>query len=282
MYSSGLNRILVPARQSGLYLVEPDSGSATRLQGTGTVDSADEGRGLLFLLDRSRRTITVARPADGRVLSSVKTSAPGDYVRYVPATGDLWVTEPQASPSGIEIFALSQGAVPVARRLGFVVVAGGPEGLEVSSTRGSAYTHAGSEVVAIDVAMRAVTARWPTGCQGTHGFPRIDERHDFVLASCAVNGGVSLLDPDDGRQLGRYAVGGGEALPAYSESARHFYVRSDPGTTIATLQPSNDGLVLIRQVVVPEIGHCLTADNLGHYWTCDSQRGRILRFDDPP
>jgi hypothetical protein len=38
-------------------------------------------------------------------------SAP-DYVRYISTTGELWVTEPEASPSGIEIFALDEGAAP--------------------------------------------------------------------------------------------------------------------------------------------------------------------------
>jgi hypothetical protein len=28
------------------------------------------------------------------------------------------------------------------------------------------------------------------------------------------------------------------------------------------------------------VGHCLIADEVGHYWTCDANAGRILRFDD--
>lgn len=280
VYSSRLQRVLVPARESGLYLVEPDTGTATRLPATGDVASADEGRGLLFLADRSEHNLTVVDPADGAVLSSVSTSAPPDYVRYIPATGELWVTEPGASPSGIEIFALVEAPLPAARRVGFIAVPDGPEGFVMSPSRGTAYTHAGSDLVAINVATRAVTGRWVTGCEGTHGFPQIDERRGFALASCADNGGVVLLDLDDGRQLDRYEVGGGEALPASADSADHFYVRSDPGTTIATLQPSNDGLTLVHEVKVPENGHCLTADNRGHYWTCDSDHGRVLRFDD--
>lgn len=281
VYSPRLQRVIVPARQSGLYLVEPDTGTATRLPAPGNVASADEGRGLLFLADRSERTITVVNAADGAVLSSVSTAAAPDYVRYIPATGELWVPEPGASPPGIEIFALAEGPAPTARPVGFIAVPDGPEGFATSSARGSAYTHAGSDLVVIDIATRAVTARWATGCTGTHGFPRADARGEVALASCAENGRVVLLDLDDGRQLGQYSVGGGEALPAYSDRADHFYVRSDPGSTVATLQPSHDGLTLVHQVDVPATGHCLTADNRGHYWTCDADRGRILRFDDP-
>lgn len=281
VYSPRLQRVLVPARDSGLYLVDPDRATATRLEGTGSVASADEGRGLLFLADRTKRTLTIVNPADGRAVSSVATSAAPDYVRYIPATNELWVTEPGASPSGIEIFALTAGPAPQARRVGFLPVPDGPEGFATSPARKTAYTHAGGDLVVLDLARRAVTARWATGCADTHGFPRVDDRRGLVLASCADDGAVSLLDLDDGRQLGRYAIGGGEALPAYSERTGHFYVRSDPGTTIVTLQPSGDGLTLVRQVSAPRDGHCLTADDRGHYWTCDAQQGRVLRYDDP-
>lgn len=280
VYSSQLRRILVPARESGLYLVEPDSGMARRIEHPGSADSADEGRGLLFVADRAARTITVVDPADGRALSSVSTGAAPDYVRYSSSTGELLVAEPEGSPSGIEIFAV-EGPAPALRHVAFIPVPEGPEGLTVSPTRQMAYTHAGDHLVALDVPGRAVTGRWATGCDGTHGFPRIDERLGVALASCAANGEVSLLDLDGGRQLGRYEVGGGEALPAYSERTGHFYVRADPGTAIATLRPSKDGVTLVRQVEVPEAGHCLTTDDRGHYWTCDAEHGRVLRFADP-
>ena len=171
------------------------------------------------------------------------------------------------------------GATP--RRAAFVAVPDGPEGLVWSAGTGKAYTHAGSDVVAIDLESHAVTDRWATGCEGTHGFPRVDERDGVLLASCSADGKVVLLDLDDGRQLDDYAVGDGEALPGYSERSDHFYVRADPGTRLATLAASPQRLRLVRRVEVPDIGHCLTADTVGHYWTCDAEAGRVLRFDDP-
>ncbi|WP_219420735.1 hypothetical protein, partial [Pseudonocardia nigra] len=65
VYSPRLQRVLVPARDSGLYLVDPDAATATRVLGTGSVASADEGRGTLFLADRSASTLTAVNPADG-------------------------------------------------------------------------------------------------------------------------------------------------------------------------------------------------------------------------
>ena len=279
VYSSRLQRVLVPARDSGLYLVEPDTATAIRVPGTGDVASVDEGRGVLFLANRSASTLTAVNAADGAVLSSVRTSASPDYVRYVDATGELWVTEPVAA--GIEIFTVSDGPTLVVGPVAFIAVPNGPEGFAINLARKAAYTHAGNDLIVIDLVTRVVTARWATSCDGTHGFPRIDHSLGIVLASCANDGAVSLLDADDGKQLGRFEVGGGEALPAHSARTGHFYVRSDPGTTIATLKPSTEGLTLVREVTVPQVGHCLTADDRGHYWTCDAQQGRVLRFDDP-
>ncbi len=33
---------------------------------------------------------------------------------------------------------------------------------------------------------------------------------------------------------------------------------------------------------MPGVGHCIGADDQGHYWTCDAAEGRLLRFGDPP
>src|SRR4051794_25859745 len=49
VYSEQLRKLLVPARRSGLYLVNPDSGKAVRLGHLSGADSADAGRGLIFV-----------------------------------------------------------------------------------------------------------------------------------------------------------------------------------------------------------------------------------------
>ena len=282
VYSRELGRVLIPARQSGLYLLDPSNSTARRVGRLGSADSADEGAGLVFVLDRDEGTITLLAPEDGRVVRTLNLNAPADYVRYLPDRRELWVTEPAASPSGIEIFALGSGAIPNPRRTGFIEVPNGPEALILAPRRHSAYTHAGSDLVAIDIDQRAVRARWPTRCRGTHGFPRVNGQETHVLASCAHDGEVALLDLGSGRALARHAIGGHEALPAYSPATDHFYVRSDPGTKLATLQPTRRGLDRVATVDVPRDGHCLTADDRGHYWTCDARGGRILQFGDRP
>jgi DNA-binding beta-propeller fold protein YncE len=280
LYSSRLSRVIVPARRSGLYLIDPRTGVPTRVGHLFSADSAADGQGTIFVADRERRSITAVDPRSGRTSFTLKTDAPLDYVRYVASTRELWVTEPAASPSGIEVFTLASDARSTPRHAGFIPVPGGPEALTIDSTRGTAYTHAGGDLVVIDIERRSITARWPSGCRATHGFPQIDTRHQLALASCASDGTVSLLSLHDGRQLGRYAASGGEALPAYSPTTNHFYVRGDPGTSLATLKASKAGLAKVDEVTVLSAGHCLTADDVGNYWTCDAEHGRVLRFND--
>jgi len=140
-------------------------------------------------------------------------------------------------------------------------------------------THAGNDLVSIDTRGSAVTGRWPTGCSGTHGFPQIDTAGEHALASCA-DGNVALLDAATGAQRARIKVGGGRSLPAYSLRTDHFYARTDPGTHVVRLAVDGNALHDLGQVTVPKTGHCLTADTLGHYWTCDADNAHILRFND--
>ncbi len=65
-YSAELQRVLVPAGNSGVYLVEPTTAEATRVEGVTSVDSVDAGEGVLFVLDRSEEQISVVDPQDGK------------------------------------------------------------------------------------------------------------------------------------------------------------------------------------------------------------------------
>lgn len=281
-YSSRLQRVLVPALDAGLYLVDTATGDATRFEGLGAVYSAAEGDGMVLVADRDRSNISMVDPASGRVVASAATVAPPDYVRYVPATGEVWVTE-KGNRAGIEIFAMGTPDAPTLFSAAFVSIPGGPEGLVTSTRRRRGYTQASDgSVVVIDADRRELVGRWGTGCGDTHGIPALDEQRGLLLAGCASDGKGVLLDVDhDGTRVGTYSVEGEEALMANAPGG-HFYLRADPGPEIATLEATPEGnLELIRMAASPEAGHCLTADDLGHYWACDQDGGKLLRYTDP-
>jgi hypothetical protein len=280
VYAPDLDWLLVPARESGLYAVEPDTAKAHRVPGIAAADSADAGAGLLYVLDRDAGVIESVDPNLGKLLATTRTSSAPDYVRYVAAEDEVWVTEPSAQR--IEVFTAGPGRGRL-RSDGFIRIPDGPEALTIVPSRSTAYTQSfEGELVEIDIGAREVTDTWPNGCEASHGFPAIDEAAGLALAGCAADGEVALLETAaGGRVLDRVSTGGGESLQAYSPATRHFYVRADPGDIIATLDVTGDGLDLLNEVDVPENGHCLTVDERGDYWTCDEDAGRVLRFTDP-
>ncbi len=50
VYSADPGRVVVPARESGVYFLAPDSAEVDRVPYAGSVDSADVGGGLLFVV----------------------------------------------------------------------------------------------------------------------------------------------------------------------------------------------------------------------------------------
>jgi hypothetical protein len=105
-FSPELHRVLVPAGRSGrLDLVDPmtraveeipgfsGANAAARGHSEGTT-SADGGDGLVFASDRTRRTLAVVDPRARHIVSEVELGGGPDYVRWVEALREVWVTEP--------------------------------------------------------------------------------------------------------------------------------------------------------------------------------------------
>ncbi len=92
-YAPSLHRLLVPAGRSGrLDLIDPDSLAVVSIAGFAATDgysgghddgptSADEGRGLVFVTDRTSQTVSVVDPGSATVLASTHLASTPDYVR---------------------------------------------------------------------------------------------------------------------------------------------------------------------------------------------------------
>lgn len=283
-YSRRLRTLLVPARQAGLALIDPDTGRARRIVGFASADSADEGGGLIYVTDRQKHHLTVVDPDRRRIVASVKTRGRPDYVRYVRGRRELWVTIPG---TGIQIFRAASKTAPTPAATALIAIppaAGGPEGIAISARRHRAYVHLQhGQVAAIDLDRRTITDTWQIGCDATHGFPRVDEHRGLLLAGCGSDGEVVLIDIDHaGKQLDHFKAGGGEAILAHSPSTSHFFIRGDPGDAVVTLAASRSGLREIHRTRVASQGHCLTADDHHHAWVCAPNDGSVLRLPDTP
>jgi hypothetical protein len=151
-FASSIHKVLAPAGATGnLGLIDPSTFQVTAIggftssagtysggHGQGTT-SADEGRGLLFAIDRTADVLDVIDPVAKAIVASAKLAGGPDYVRWVETTGELWVTEPDSDR--IEVFSLPPGPKPTPVHAMNIAVKGGPESLVIDTMRKRAFTH---------------------------------------------------------------------------------------------------------------------------------------------
>jgi hypothetical protein len=288
-YSLRLHRLLVPSGRSGrLTLIDPDTLAQTSLGGFSSSDSysgghddgptsVDEAGAMLYVTDRTSRTLLQVDPVGGRVLARAKLAAEPDYVRFVAPTNEVWITQPGAEQ--IQIFDLKNGGDP--RKVGTIAIADGPESLVIDVPGRRAYTHRWHKTtVALDLASRSIVAEWPNGCVSSRGIA-LDEAHGWLFSSCS-EGTVSVLDVrHDGHMLSKLVAGAGFDVMGYSQKLGHVYLAGGACRCLAMLGVSAKGeLSLLERASAPESTHCAVADDIGHAWVCDPDRGSLLRFRD--
>ena len=247
--------------------------------GEGTT-SADEGRGLLFAIDRTAGRLDVVDPGAKAIVASAKLAGSPDYVRWVETTNEVWVTEPESQ--AIEVFTVPPGPRPTPVRAAKIAVPGGPESLVVDGTRKKAFAHLwrGSSV-AIDLVARTVTATWPNGCSASRGIA-LDAKRGFLFAGCN-EGKVVALDVDHGgKELGSAASGSGVDVIAYNPALSHVYLPGASSATMAIVAVSPTGQLSVLGALPTSSGaHCVAADDRGGIWVCDPDHGQLLVFRDP-
>jgi hypothetical protein len=291
-FSSSLGKVLVPAGRVGdIDLVDPTTLAVTRISGFARQPSyggghddgptsVDEGRGLLFVTDRTAQEVAVVDPRSSAILARAALSATPDYIRYVAATNEVWVTEPSASQ--IELFAISQEDPPTLRQSGAVLIENGPESLVIDARRERAFTHRWQRsTVAIDLKTRAIAGDWPNGCAASRGIA-VDEDRGFLFAAC-WEGTVTVLDADhDGRLLSTIARGAGFDVIGYAPRLGHLYLAGGACGCLTVLGVSAAGrLSVLGRFAAAGNTHCVVADDRGQAWVCDPDAGQLWRVIDP-
>jgi DNA-binding beta-propeller fold protein YncE len=290
-YSAGLHRVLVPGGRTGnLDLIDPDRMTVTSIGGFSTMGnfsgghddgptSVDEGKGFLYVTDRSSQVLNVIDPQAHAIVGKVALGSNPDYVRFVPPTNELWVSEPSADR--LEVFSLSDESPPAMAHAAFIAVSNGPESLVIDARRGKAYTHRWqSSTVVLDLATRSIVAEWPNGCASSRGLA-LDEAKGFFFAAC-LEGTTSVLDVDHGGALlSSAAYGSGFDVIGYNPSLGHLYLAGSACRCLVTLGVSSTGkLSFLERHDAPADTHCATADDVGHAWVCDPNGGALWRVAD--
>jgi len=289
-YSARLDKVLVPAGRSGaLDLVDPATLEVTAIAGFTAMDeyagghddsvtSVDDTGRWLLATDRTAGRLEVVDVEAGAIVTGADLGGHPDYVRWVAATEEAWVTEPGREQ--IEIFTLAADGTP--SRAGAVDVPGGPESLVIDPERGRAYSHLwDGATVAIDLAAREVVATWPNGCGGSRGIA-LDAERGFLIAACQ-EGKLVLLDLDrDGEKLAEVWPVDGSDVIDYDPDRRHLYTSGQVSASLAIVGVSSAGHMAVLGEDDAALGsHCVVGDGQGGVYLCDPDGGRILVRDDP-
>jgi DNA-binding beta-propeller fold protein YncE len=289
-FSSSLNKVLVPAGRTGtLALIDPQTKQVATIGGFASsqsfagghgegITSVDEGKGALFVTDRTSKRLSVVDPASKSVVASAALASGPDYVRYVAETNEVWVTQPRAQ--GIEIFSLPATGTPQPAHAGFISVPGGPESLVIDHKRRRAYANLWKDTtVAIDLAGRKLVARWPNGCKGSRGLALDDDR-GFLFVGCD-EGKLQVLSLDTGKVLGSASSGDGVDIIAYNPKLAHAYLPGADSATMAVIGVSAAGAPSVLKTVKTAHGaHCAAADDRGGVYVCDPAAGAIIAITD--
>jgi hypothetical protein len=284
--------VLVPAGGTGnLDLVDPKTGAVTAIGGFSRtagggdghghgVTSVDGGEGWLFATDRTAQALVVIDPRARQIVGRARLAGGPDYVRYVAATRELWVTEP--GDARVEVFALSSAKPPVPAHAAFIPIRGEPESLVIDGRRGRAYMHRWKrDTLAVDLRTRKIVATWSAGCGAPRGIA-LDETRGLLLVGCEDGAATALDAEHDGKLLSTAKSGGGVDIIAYDAGRRRLYLPGDESATLAIISVSAGGALTVLGTQPTVAGaHCATTDGAGNVYVCDPARGRLLVIRDP-
>lgn len=286
-YAPVARKLLVPAGRTGkLDLIDPATSEIVAIEGFTRSEpgkghgagatSADEGPGgIVFASDRDTRKLMAVDLATRRVVASTGLGGSPDYVRWIAAIGEVWVTEPREKR--IERFLWRARSFAPVRA---IEVPDGPESLAADATR--AYTHSWKgESYAIDLKRGEIVARFQNGCQGARGIA-IDGAHRLLFAGCA-EGKVTSVSLANLQPAGSAPAGKGVDIIAFAPTLRRLYAPGGDAATLTVLAVAENGaLRVLRTEPAVDDAHCVETDDAGNAWVCDPAHGRLLVFHDAP
>jgi len=323
-YDSHMGRVIIPAGETGeVALIDPKNMNVQLISGfSQQVDPADPivgttavalAGGFLFGLDQETKTIKTIDLSTNTVVGSIPLQAAADYIRYVSATGELWVTEKDLNQ--IEIFSVSTDHPPTLQSSGNISVPNGPEALIIDDGRGLAFTNRSKQSLTdvIQVMTHTVIGQWGNGCSSAKGMA-VDKNEGYLFVACGEGKLVVMDINNDGYQITSQNYGGELDFVAYNPKLHHVYLPSSASgivaifqlqTSFVTPQPTNTNspgttptvsptatpgatptpdfktsLVLLGTADTAIKSKCVTADDFNNIWVCDPNKGQVFVIHD--
>ncbi|MGA9856116.1 MAG: hypothetical protein WBR29_12655 [Gammaproteobacteria bacterium] len=292
-YFPSLGKVSIPAGQTGrLVLIDPASGTivnsyqvtapAAAAHGhheEGT-SSAAYGDGYIFASDHAAPGVVVLDARDGQVLSRIKLASGPDYVRYLEARHELWVTEPHAQQ--IQVFNVQLSPKLAITLNSNIPINGGPESLVFDADMNRAYTNLWKQkTVVIDTNTFKQVGEWNDACKGPRGLA-LDAAKGFLFVAC-TEGKVAVLDVNHGgKVLATAPSGAGIDIISYDPKSGHLYVPGARSASMTIFKVSSSGsLHALADYRTAQGAHCVTDDGRGTAFVCDPRAGAILEIKSP-
>ena len=286
VYSPELRRFIIPAGQTGnLVLISPGSGALTVIahvsdttgaagHGKG-ITSAAVGLGYIFAGNRSAQEIAIIDPRTNHVVARQPLAAAPDYVRYVNAQRELWVTEPGAEQ--IQVFQVHADDTPRLEPGDTIHVPGGPESLVIDDRRGVAYTNLWSnETLSIGLVGHRIVSHWPNTCTAARGLA-MAPRTGLLFVGCKEGKVISMDPSDNGTILSTATAGNGVDIIAFDTSTNRLYVPGAHSGTLTVLSVAPSGRLKPQASYRTAVNaHCIVSDGNGTVYVCDPHQGRLL------
>jgi DNA-binding beta-propeller fold protein YncE len=286
-YSSTMKKVLIPSGRTGmLNLLDPKSLTVSSISGFSStkdfkgghgegITSVAEGQRMLFVTDRSSLKLNVLDPNSKKIVATAALGSSPDYVRFIAALNEVWVTEPDEDQ--IEVFKMNDKQPA---HSSFIKVEGGPEALVIDAKQARAYSHLWhGKTVAIDINGKKIVATWPNGCESSRGIA-FGETADVLLIGCSEGKAVSM-DTHDGKIISTVSSGNGVDIIAYNHHLKHLYMPGGKSATMAIISVSDDGnLKLLGTVPAAEGSHCVTTDQNETAFVCDPKHGSLFVIKD--
>jgi DNA-binding beta-propeller fold protein YncE len=289
-YVPALNRIVVPAGQTGsLLLINPADLSTSQIGGviappTGgkapedaATTSVSYGQGDLFASSHAPMQVVVIDAHSGKVLQRTPLASEPDYVRYLAAPAEVWVTEPHAKQ--IQVFAFSSRPAITLKPVATIAVPGGPESLVFDPVRHRAYANLwGSQTVAIDLDRHALVAHWQNTCGGSRGLA-LDAAHAHLFVGCTEGKVVTLDVANGGKPIGSAEAGKGIDILSYSAAQHRLYVPAGKSANLTVFDVSTAGAMApVATYPAAAHAHCVADDDNGTAFVCDPRAGKVLVY----
>jgi hypothetical protein len=290
IYDSTLRRVIIPAGETGqVVLIDPKNRDIQWVSGfsqqvdpanpiVGTTAVAVSG-GFLFGLDQATLTIKTIDLGTNRVVGSIPLKTPADYIRYISATGELWVTEKDLNQ--IEIFSVFGDNSPSLESTGNILIPNGPEGLVLDEARGLAFTNRPNQSLTdvIQIMTHTVIRQWGNGCSSAKGMA-VDENEGYLFVACNEGKLVVMDINNDGYQITSQNYGGELDFVAYNPNLHHVYLPSSASGIVAIFQLTKNSLLLLGTADTAVESKCVTADDFNYIWVCDPNHGQVFVIHD--